>query len=99
MMRSKLREIEKNRDKYDVKYETSRFEAMVGFGTESAFEAKQRELEEIGRSKLIHDQSKLQINQRKLTNYFRIEKGLRTSIGRGEGKIKTTGIGRVEEAG
>ena len=39
MMRSKLREIEKQRDKYDVKYETSRFEAMVGFGQESAFEA------------------------------------------------------------
>ena len=40
MMRSKLRELEKKRDKFDVKYETSRFEAMIGFGTESAFEAK-----------------------------------------------------------
>lgn len=61
MMRSKLRELEKQRDKYDVKYETSRFEAMVGFGTETAFEAKQRELEEINRRKLEHDESKSKI--------------------------------------
>lgn len=58
MMRSKLREFEKKRDKFDVKYETSRFEAMVGFGAESAFEAKQRELEEINHRKMLHDQSK-----------------------------------------
>ena len=37
MMRSKLREFEKKRDKFDAKYETSRFEDMVGFGAESAF--------------------------------------------------------------
>ena len=40
LMRSRLRELGKLRDKYDVKYETSRFEDMVGFGSESAFEAK-----------------------------------------------------------
>lgn len=51
MMRSKLRELEKRRDKFDVKYETSRFEAMIGFGEESAFDAKQRELNEINERK------------------------------------------------
>ena len=40
IMRSKLLQLEKQRDKYDVKYETSRFEDMIGFGQESAFEAK-----------------------------------------------------------
>ena len=40
LMRSKLRELNKQRDAYDVKYETSRFEEMIGFGTESAFEAR-----------------------------------------------------------
>ena len=58
MMRSKLRELEKERDKYDARYETSRFEAMVGFGTESAFEAKQRELEDINRKKLQFDEKR-----------------------------------------
>ena len=55
-MRSKLRELEKARDKYDARYETSRFEDMIGFGTESAFEAKQRELEDINRKKLMHNE-------------------------------------------
>ena len=56
LMRSKLRELEKQRDQFDAKYETSRFEDMIGFGTESAFEAKQRELEDINRKKLMHDE-------------------------------------------
>lgn len=55
MMKSKLRKIEKQRDNYDVKYETSRFEAMIGFGTETAFDAKQKELEEINRKKLLYE--------------------------------------------
>lgn len=58
LMRSKLLELSKKRDTYDVKYETSRFEEMIGFGTESAFEAKERELEEINRKKLEHDECK-----------------------------------------
>ncbi len=53
MMKSKLREVEKQRDNYDVKYETSRFEAMIGFGTETAFDAKQKELEEINLKKFF----------------------------------------------
>ena len=56
MMRSKLREVEKKRDKYDVKYETSRFEAMIGFGSESAFEAREKELEDINRNKELYDE-------------------------------------------
>ena len=55
-MRSKLREVEKKRDKYDVKYETSRFEAMIGFGSESAFEAREKELEDINRNKELYDE-------------------------------------------
>ena len=58
IMRSKLLQLEKQRDKYDVKYETSRFEDMVGFGQESAFEAKQRELAELNAKKLEHDARK-----------------------------------------
>lgn len=56
LMRSKLCELEKQRDQFDAKYETSRFEDMIGFGSESAFEAKQRELEDINRKKLMHDE-------------------------------------------
>ena len=63
-MRSKLRELEKLRDKYDVKYETSRFESMVGFGSESAFEARQRELEDINRKKMLHDEKLRQDRER-----------------------------------
>ena len=55
-MRSKLKELEQERDKYDARYETSRFEDMIGFGTETAFEAKQREIEEINRRKMLHDE-------------------------------------------
>lgn len=69
MMRSKLREIEKMRDKYDVKYETSRFEAMIGFGTESAFEAKQKELEEINRKMLEHDDKLREEKERQLEEF------------------------------
>jgi len=69
MMRSKLREIEKMRDNYDVKYETSRFEAMIGFGTESAFEAKQKELEEINRKKLEHDDKLREEKERQLEEF------------------------------
>jgi len=32
LMRSKLRELSKKRDTFDVKYETARFEEMIGFG-------------------------------------------------------------------
>ena len=60
MMRSKLREVEKKRDKYDVKYETSRFEAMIGFGSESAFEAREKELEDINRNKELYDEQQRQ---------------------------------------
>ena len=65
MMRSKLREIEKKRDQFDVKYETSRFEQMVGFGSETAFEAREKELEEINRQKLIHEEKKRQEREMK----------------------------------
>ena len=65
MMRSKLREIEKKRDQFDVKYETSRFEQMVGFGSETAFEAREKELEEINRQKLIHEEKKRQEQEMK----------------------------------
>ena len=64
MMRSKLLELEKLRDKYDVKYETSRLENMVGFGNESAFEARQHELEEINRKKMLHDEKLRQDRER-----------------------------------
>ena len=59
-MRSKLREVEKKRDKYDVKYETSRFEDMIGFGSESAFEAREKELEDINRNKELYDEQQRQ---------------------------------------
>ena len=65
MMRSKLREIEKKRDQFDVKYETSRFEQMVGFGSETASEAREKELEEINRQKLIHEEKKRQEREMK----------------------------------
>ena len=58
LMRSKLIELQKKRDSYDAKYETTRFEEMILFGTESAFEARQKELEELNRKKLLHDECK-----------------------------------------
>ena len=56
LMRSKLVELEKKRDSFDAKYETSRFEAMIGFGTESAFEAREKELKELNELRLVHEE-------------------------------------------
>lgn len=40
-------ELVKERDKFDVKYATSRFENMISFGDEFAFDVMQQEKHEI----------------------------------------------------
>ena len=52
---------------------------MIGFGSETAFEAKQRELEDINRKKLIHDEKiraereRIQEEQRELERQRQLE--------------------------
>lgn len=50
-LREKQRGLEQQRAAFDVKYETSRYEDMVCFGGESAFEARRQEQEAVNRSK------------------------------------------------
>ena len=90
-----MEELVKERDKFDVKYETSRFENMISFGDEFAFDVMQQEKHEIAYKNAEYNERKFCFTllwNLTFLNFlnFRQKTGRRIKeAGRGSERIKT----------